>query len=1007
MSNILKVHFWKETQIVSSPLYQYDYGQKVRILGLDLPAYYEVHVSNYERGDATTVLASSNEFDIPDMYLQSGRDVYIWIYLHTGDSDGETEYQITIPVLKRAKPTDEEPTPEEQSIIDQTIIALNDAVTEARDISEDVTEKDEHITQLYTYMNNTKNEVYQYKEDAETAANLLKNVSANAETLPPSSDATATYSSGVFNFGIPKGEPGKNFVIQKYVATVEDLPSNVEVGTVYAVGTSQPYSIYVFSENLGWVDNGFVQGPQGLPGEKGEAAGFGTPTVTVNQTTGQAYASVSTRGPNTAKIFDFAFSGLKGEKGDTGNGISSVELNDDYTLTINYTDGTSYTTDESIRGDTGENGTTYMPSLTSDGILSWTNDGGKINPRSVNIKGPQGERGEAGQGIPTGGTTGQVLKKVSDTDFDTEWDDATGIPASNNPLMDGVATVGVSEKYAREDHVHPKDSSMLALDQFGTEFSSGDDLDNFITPGNYYTNDADITQSLLNRPSQVRNYSFSCKLIVLKIGRANSGNPILYQFYLGGVSSNATIYMRSRAIAMVWTEWVCLTEPTTVNGHTVQSDVPSNAVFTDTISSVYCNTASDVQVKKALCSNFVLQDSNCFQIIFTENNTYEGLIYLNINQTGNKQIYINGRPSGASNYTLPAGAYLVYYSGSCYYINTDGSLPVNDLGVVTCYSAGDSDYKEIRVSKNLSSYATHTDGKNLLFYIHFINANTYAGPLYIRLLYKNSGTALDLYINGEISSASNYTLPAGIYPIYKSGTKYDIRTDGKIPINISGNAATVNGHSVLSDVPANAVFTDTTYESKAATSGGTEVSLVTTGEKSTWNNKVTSIVFQNTGTRGLYQIKNYNRNLVIGMASLDQPGLMSADDYSRVLNSQPQPVKLKLISNSDYSYQDSPIGPFSVNTDYIGDISDIYLAQNVKLIYGTINLNSTNTPQYNEEYRLVSAANTNGETPVITLTFRTISMRNGTPVIKTVIVEQETGTYNLNNAIVTYSEVVL
>lgn len=174
MSNILKVKFGKETQIVSSPLYQYDYGQKVRIFGLNLPAHYEVHFSNYERGDATTVLASSNEFDIPDMYLQSGRDVYVWIYLHAGNNDGETEYQITIPIIKRAKPTDEDPTEEEQSIIDQTIIALNAAVTEARAISADVTEKDEHVTQLYTYVNNAKADTYTYKEETEAAVNQIK-----------------------------------------------------------------------------------------------------------------------------------------------------------------------------------------------------------------------------------------------------------------------------------------------------------------------------------------------------------------------------------------------------------------------------------------------------------------------------------------------------------------------------------------------------------------------------------------------------------------------------------------------------------------------------------------------------------------------------------------------------------------------------------------------------------------------------------------------------------------
>jgi len=47
----------------------------------------------------------------------------------------------------------------------------------------------------------------------------------------------------------------------------------------------------------------------------------------------------------------------------------------------------------------------------------------------------------------------------------------------------------------------------------------------------------------------------------------------------------------------------------------------------------------------------------------------------------------------------------------------------------------------------------------------------------------------------------------------------------------------LDGHSVAKDVPEDAKFTDTTYESKSAVSGGTDVSLVTTGEKYTWNNK--------------------------------------------------------------------------------------------------------------------------------------------------------------------------
>lgn len=48
------------------------------------------------------------------------------------------------------------------------------------------------------------------------------------------------------------------------------------------------------------------------------------------------------------------------------------------------------------------------------------------------------------------------------------------------------------------------------------------------------------------------------------------------------------------------------------------------------------------------------------------------------------------------------------------------------------------------------------------------------------------------------------------------------------------------------------VINDTTYESKAAASGGTAVSLCTTGEKYTWNNKQAAVsVTYNSTTKGL------------------------------------------------------------------------------------------------------------------------------------------------------------
>lgn len=62
-------------------------------------------------------------------------------------------------------------------------------------------------------------------------------------------------------------------------------------------------------------------GPQGAKGDAGipgEAAGFGTPTATVDENIGIPGVTVTASGPNTGKIFAFSFTNLKGEKGDAG-----------------------------------------------------------------------------------------------------------------------------------------------------------------------------------------------------------------------------------------------------------------------------------------------------------------------------------------------------------------------------------------------------------------------------------------------------------------------------------------------------------------------------------------------------------------------------------------------------------------------------------------------------------------------------------------------------------------
>jgi hypothetical protein len=124
--------------------------------------------------------------------------------------------------------------------------------------------------------------------------------------------------------------------------------------------------------------------------------------------------------------------GPKGDKGDTGTtGANGKTI-------LNGTSNPS----NSI---TGANGDFYLNTNTyqlfgpkTDGvwglgtaIIGLNGEQGEIGPQ-----GDTGPIGEQGSGVAAGGTSGQVLSKISDADFDTEWVDASGVIDTHAP--DGI-----------------------------------------------------------------------------------------------------------------------------------------------------------------------------------------------------------------------------------------------------------------------------------------------------------------------------------------------------------------------------------------------------------------------------------------------------------------------------------------------------------------------------------------------------------------------------------------
>lgn len=247
MSNVITATFGASRTTRTGAAYQYDYGQILRFTDLTLPDAYEVHFALQPHGSAVTQIGNADGVAVPDSLLEAGSTIYAWVFLHTGETDGETEYTAMIPVNRRAKPDGGTPTPVQQDAITEAIAALNTGVTRA-----------------------------------ETAAETAEGI---AEAIP-----------GTIAEALDEAVPGiVEQAVEQTEADVTDLKSHVDelddhvqrISPRASVSKQGNTATITITDTDGTTEVQVQDGQNGEPGEQGPAGQDGvSPTITVTDITG-------------------------------------------------------------------------------------------------------------------------------------------------------------------------------------------------------------------------------------------------------------------------------------------------------------------------------------------------------------------------------------------------------------------------------------------------------------------------------------------------------------------------------------------------------------------------------------------------------------------------------------------------------------------------------------------------------------------------------------------------
>ena len=171
-------------------VWQYDYGQVLRITGPELPPAVEVQFSLDEKSGETlsrvgTTVDGVTEVKIPDELLTnsatSNYRIYAYIYL-TDETSGNTKYEITIPVRVRSKPTSPTEDPEtDPDLFRETVVAVNTSAERAENAASSATESAASAEETLIEIKRVTDGISEDIENANTANSKLSGMINSAE----------------------------------------------------------------------------------------------------------------------------------------------------------------------------------------------------------------------------------------------------------------------------------------------------------------------------------------------------------------------------------------------------------------------------------------------------------------------------------------------------------------------------------------------------------------------------------------------------------------------------------------------------------------------------------------------------------------------------------------------------------------------------------------------------------------------------------------------------------